>query len=192
MSAEELVVSDIGEHMGTKGMWAGGLDPANIPNLLGAIPAAPATPSADESDAESDTASVASGESASEAAGLAHSPITIVEITRPHTPALLKAIDEIIGNATDRDGDIEISFDPATGRIIVLNHGSCVPIVEHEAHGEIAVGEQIHRIAARGAGACDRDFPYDRPRELTLGAAVEGEETLAAPAAGPLAWLIRC
>ena len=149
MSSEELIVSDLGEHMGTKGMWAGGLDPMITPNLLGAIPAAPATPSADESDAESDTASVASGESASEAAGLAggvavvQSPITIVEITRPHTPALLKAIDEIIGNATDRDGDIEISFDPATGRIIVLNHGSCVPIVEHAAQSA-ALGRPVY------------------------------------------------
>jgi DNA gyrase/topoisomerase IV subunit B len=154
-ASEEIVVSTLAEHMEAKGMWAGALERVVIPNLLGAVAVAPTEHAAAESDADtpesdaaldaaldaasdagsdaaSDTASVA----ASEAASVACPPkIALVSIERPHTPALMKAADEVIVNATDRKShgvkEIRVDFDRATGRITVFNDGPGIPIVQH-------------------------------------------------------------
>jgi hypothetical protein len=69
----------------------------------------------------------------------------VVDLPRPHTPALLTIINEILANAADqaktcernppsrRVTAITVEFDPATGRVEVTNDGPGVPVVEHAA-----------------------------------------------------------
>ena len=69
----------------------------------------------------------------------------LIELTNPHTPALLKSIDEIIVNATDhtkgseknvpskRVNKIHISYN--NGTVIVYNNGTGIPIVKEPKSG---------------------------------------------------------
>lgn len=73
------------------------------------------------------------------------SNMKIIDINRPHTPALLKIFDEIIVNATDhakgqehdtaakRVKNITIDFDLKSGVISVFNDGAGIPVIKHDA-----------------------------------------------------------
>jgi len=128
-SKDDFTLSSFRDHMMTKGMWAGALEPVVLPDLLGAEvvehKSAPA-------DALADVPASAPAEK-----------LQLREITSPHTPALLKGFDEVIVNATDhakgcehnvpsqRVTVIDISFEPATGRITVRNDGPGIPVKLH-------------------------------------------------------------
>ncbi len=74
--------------------------------------------------------------------------VRIVALELPHTPALLKAFDEIIVNATDhakaqegagkrdRVTEIAVEFDPASGRVTVYNDGPGIPVRPHASASE--------------------------------------------------------
>jgi DNA topoisomerase-2 len=112
---EEFVLSDMIEHIKKKGMWAGALKPMAIPDLLGAVPC--------------------------EGTEL---KVSLVNIGRTHTPAVLKAMDEILVNATDHWVThvksppsqcvtyIDVEFDRLTGRVSVENDGPGIPVMVHE------------------------------------------------------------
>ena len=101
------------EHARTKGMWAGALGPVAIPGLTGLYP------------------------------GGVGAPPRLLKITREHTPALLKIIDEALVNASDhcielqagpathRVTRIALAFDPASGEVCVENDGAGIPIRLH-------------------------------------------------------------
>jgi DNA topoisomerase-2 len=130
-ASQRIMISSIKEHMKKKGMWAGALKPVEIPDLLGAVPAAAA---ADESDPDS---------SEEDRPAKQAPKVTIVDIKRAHTPALLKGIDEIIVNTTDhakgqekapprqRVTRIDITFDREEGRVSVYNDGPGIPVAVH-------------------------------------------------------------
>ena len=145
-----LIVSSFVDHMKTKGMWAGALERVMIPDLLGAIPipinvvAESGASSDDESDTESVAASVVSATASAASASTSITEVAdvqLIEIVHPHTPALMKGIDEIVVNATDCRGrgvtKIDISFDISTGRITVRNDGLGVPVNLHEAQSAV-------------------------------------------------------
>jgi DNA gyrase/topoisomerase IV subunit B len=134
----EFTLSTFKDHAKKKGMWAGALLPMVIPDLLGARRTA-APPGAEAPGEE------APGEAAPSEAPGETSLVSIVELGRPHTPALLKIFDEIIVNATDhakghekgpanqRVTVIEVNFDRVTGRFSVYNDGPGIPVVIHTA-----------------------------------------------------------
>lgn len=125
-AAAEFTLSSIKDHAKKKGMWAGALTPIHIADLIGAVPVAPEDP-----------------EDPEELKQRRRLNITLVDIDRPHTPALLKILDEIIVNATDhakgheksppnhRVTRIDIEFDRQTGAVSVYNDGPGIPIVTH-------------------------------------------------------------
>jgi DNA topoisomerase II len=126
-AGDEFTLSDVKDHAKKKAMWAGALTPINIPDLLGAVPAV-----AEDDDDEKEPEAAARRPDA-----------LVVAITRAHTPALLKAMDEIIVNATDaakeheklaaskRVTEIKITYDRATGRVTVFNNGPGIPVILH-------------------------------------------------------------
>ncbi|MFA6165786.1 MAG: DNA gyrase subunit A [Gemmatimonadaceae bacterium] len=151
-SASNITISSMLEHVKTKGMWAGSLTPVAIPDLLGAVPAA-APPPADEEPEAAETSS-----SASETSQPRHrSAITLVAIERAHTPALLKAMDELVVNATDhatgqaaapprqRVTRIDITYEAATGRMSVFNDGPGIPVVVH-AEASATKGRPVYTV----------------------------------------------
>jgi DNA gyrase/topoisomerase IV subunit B len=115
-AAEQFKLTDIEEHARGKGMWAGALTRIAIPDLLGAIRTGHGAPKP---------------------------PLRLVELGRPHTPAVLKIIDEIVVNATDhaktheagapgaRVSRIDITFDRQTGEVAVYNDGPGIPVAVH-------------------------------------------------------------
>ena len=110
--SSEIEVSTMVKSVMTKGMWAGSVTRITIPDIQGAVV-----------DGKSDIG------------------VKLSSINSPHTPALLKAIDEIIVNATDhtkefektpgRVTQIDISYDAQTGRITIRNDGVGMPVKEH-------------------------------------------------------------
>jgi DNA gyrase/topoisomerase IV subunit B len=171
---EEFTLSTFKDHVKTKGMWAGALGPIIIADLTGAVEAPPPAPpsvekprgaaaaAADEDDADPDAANadedddgvnhVAVDDDTAAAARAVPAPlkIALVNITRPHTPALLKILDEIIVNATDHSMGtgkvtvIHITFDMATGRFSVFNDGPGIPVLEHVEASKLA-GHKVYR-----------------------------------------------
>jgi DNA gyrase/topoisomerase IV subunit B len=109
----QFTISTLQDHAKKKGMWAGALKPVAIPDMYGAVP----------------------GEGAE--------GVVLVEIDRPHTPALLKIFDEIIVNATDHAKEheksaasqrvtrIDVTYDLGSGRFSVRNDGPGIPVALH-------------------------------------------------------------
>jgi DNA gyrase/topoisomerase IV subunit B len=141
----KFTLSTFKDHAKKKGMWAGALTPVTIPDLLGAVPAPEAA--ADEGAGADDGVSTDDGASADGSLGGRAGSllgIVLVDIDRPHTPALLKIFDEIIVNATDhtkgnekaapsaRVSRIDITYDRETGRFSVCNDGPGLPVVLHD------------------------------------------------------------
>jgi DNA topoisomerase-2 len=139
----KFMLSSIKEAAKKKAMWAGALVKVVMPDLYGAIP---------NEDGEDDEDDMAVDEDADDSApagtGGAAAPanklrVALIEIDRPHTPALLKIMDEIIVNATDHAKEhekgpaakrvtmISIYYEPSTGRVTVYNDGPGLPIVQH-------------------------------------------------------------
>lgn len=109
----KFTLSTFKDHAKKKGMWAGALTPILIPDLLGAV--------IDDTELG----------------------ISLIDITRANTPALLKIFDEILVNATDhakghekssansRVTKIEVTYDRSTGRCSVYNDGPGIPVLVH-------------------------------------------------------------
>jgi DNA gyrase/topoisomerase IV subunit B len=130
-AAEKIELSTIKEQAKKHGMWAGALTPCSIANLMGVALVEAPTP---VEPASTDTSCAA----ATTAAGA----LGLVEIARPHTPALLKIIDEIVVNATDHAKAqervprqhvtvIDITYDGE--RVSVYNDGPGLPVAIHSA-----------------------------------------------------------
>jgi len=130
--SDSITLSNFKDHAKKKGMWAGALKPIANPDLLGVIVEEKAiipNEFEDEGDAKEGPQT--------------HLVARVVEITRPHTPAVLKGADEIIVNASDeakarfkeslskRVTKIDITFDG--NRIIVFNNGPGIPVITHAA-----------------------------------------------------------
>jgi DNA topoisomerase-2 len=146
-----VVAATVEDHARTKGMWAGALEPVEIPGLQGAIIVAPeGAPLGEGGDGDGDGGG--DGEDGDGDGGGDAPPARgpggraqVVDLPRPHTPALLTIINEILANAADqaktcernppsrRVTAITVEFDPATGRVEVTNDGPGVPVVEHAA-----------------------------------------------------------
>ena len=141
-AAGKITLSSIKDHAKKKGMWAGALKPVEIPDLLGAVPAPP--PDDDEG-------------SGGEGRRAVRPRALVVDIGRPHTPALLKAMDEIVVNATDhakgqekapphqRVTKIGITFDRTVGRVSVYNDGPGIPVVRH-AEASATEGRDVYTV----------------------------------------------
>lgn len=126
----------LAESARSKGMWAGALEPTLIPGLTGVYcaDAADAAGAADAAAAPSNTDNNAASAPAYE----------FRPITRAHTPALLKILDEGLVNASDhavehkgaskaadRVSRISLSFDRAAGRFVIENDGPGIPVIVH-------------------------------------------------------------
>jgi DNA gyrase/topoisomerase IV subunit B len=161
-AAGRVTISSIKDHAKKKGMWAGALKPVTIPDLLGAVPAKPDTDADTDTDTDTDTEGdePEGGKTPARrpARGRAQRPkVTLIDIERAHTPALLKIIDEIVVNATDhakgqekaplrqRVTRIDITFDRATGEISVHNDGPGIPVVLN-AEASAAAGRQVYDV----------------------------------------------
>jgi DNA topoisomerase II len=76
----------------------------------------------------------------------------LVEITQPHTPALLKAIDEIIVNAVDHCKEtkkvtkIQVTFNK--GKIIVYNNGPGIPIARDKSSNKYLIEYAFSKFLA--------------------------------------------
>ncbi len=154
-SAEDIEIFEPEDHLRSKAMWGGALQPVHDPALRGmiwhlqtrpaAIPDRTNNPGKEEivqvdelEDAE--TASSLNGDGDP---GVLPRPF-VTTLARPHTPALLKSIDEICVNATDhymgcranvttkRVTKIHTGFDRETGTITVENDGPGIPITRNE------------------------------------------------------------
>jgi DNA topoisomerase II len=152
LAAGKFRLSSIKEAIKAKGMWAGAVDPVIIPDLQGAVPKGEVSEDDEvEEDATSDAGSVSSTDSAPPAkkpAGALFRPkVEVIDIRRPHTPALLKSFDELIVNASDHAKEysasagtppaqrvtrIDATFDVETGRFVLENDGPGIPVVVHE------------------------------------------------------------
>lgn len=128
-----LQLASMHEHVKNKGMWAGSLTPMEVKGLMGAV----------FKGAGAEAEATGAPESA-ETAGAAARALWLVPITRAHTPALLKSLDEVIVNATDhatshaagpagrRVTRIDLRFETEAGRVTVENDGPGVPVKPHE------------------------------------------------------------
>lgn len=132
-SADINVISTPIEHARKKGMWAGALTKIAMPGLQGVVRTAPAEEEVgDDADEKK-----APPKRSSAAAALG---VELVDIAAPHTPAILKIMDEILVNATDhakgqegaapsaRVTRIDVSFDLITGAVVIYNDGPGIPV----------------------------------------------------------------
>jgi len=121
VESPEFTISTMRDHAMKKGMWAGGLTSVLIPELLGV-----------KTEEDEDK----------------NQKLKLFDITRAHTPALLKIFDEIIVNATDhvkgnektnhRVTQIDITFDIQNGKFSVYNDGPGIPVNIHAEASKIA------------------------------------------------------
>jgi len=148
----KFTLSTFKDHAKKKGMWAGALKPVAIPDLLGAVLAPEPEPEREDTEADGE------GEaprSRADALG-----IVLVDIDRPHTPALLKIFDEIVVNATDHAKEhekaapsqrvtrIDVTYDRETGRFSVCNDGPGIPVVLHaEATAQAGYDVYVPEVA---------------------------------------------
>lgn len=112
------------EHVEKKGMWAGATKRVNIPALAGAFWGQHKRPD-----------------------GEIEKKCVILPIENDHTPALLKAFDELLVNASDHAKGcrltgstrkysqvtyVNVVFEPTRGTFTIENDGPGIPIVRHE------------------------------------------------------------
>lgn len=144
-SAEDIEIFEPEDHLRSKAMWGGALQPVHDPSLRGMVwrqpevigGPAPEDLGKEEEGSEPDEDVEPGGEDR------APRPL-VVGLARPHTPALLKSIDEICVNATDhymgcranaaakRVTKIHTGFDRETGTVTVENDGPGIPITRNE------------------------------------------------------------
>ncbi|MDE2097660.1 MAG: hypothetical protein KGL39_10465 [Patescibacteria group bacterium] len=153
---EELDIPTFRQHAIQKGMWAGGLQKMDIPNLMGAFESeAEATPDVEIAEDDDETKSVASAASGKSSTSEKATPLRLRPITNLHTPAILKIFDETIVNASDQERGcrgnkpservkhIVVTFDLKTGAYSVYNDGPGIPVMVHAGTSK-RLGRTVH------------------------------------------------
>ncbi len=150
-ATEDIEIFEPEDHLRSKAMWGGALQPVHDPSLRGMVwrqqPDAieGKKPEKAEEDFSESEPEDGTGLGEDEATPQIHRPQPLVTtLARPHTPALLKSIDEICVNASDhymgcranvatkRVTKIHTGFDRETGTVTVENDGPGIPITRNE------------------------------------------------------------
>src|SRR3990172_2823976 len=150
---EDMDIFEPEDHLRSKAMWGGALVPVHDPTLRGLVwhqadaggPWQPKTPrKGEEEPGPEEESGPEDGESGEGEAPQPPPQPLVISLARPHTPALLKSIDEICVNATDhymgcranvpakRVAKIHTGFDRETGTVTVENDGPGIPITRNE------------------------------------------------------------